>query len=697
MFHLPRTLAILVMAGSLLIAFSAHSFASDDSLSRAAAQFREKNYVDAYATAQKALDTPQRAFLLGVAALRLGKPDEALRLFADTERKLPLVGDYAVLYQAEALLKGKRYVEAAAKAFSLQKSYPASQLVRRSEKLAADIFFEATDYKGAIKLYLAFIERYPSGGDSVDALFQSAQSREEMGDKGSAVQTYRTIWLNNPASSQAKRSQERLKELEKAAVKIAAYTPEELLRRAVALYAQNEFTLSLQTLQSIPLDGQPAAFVARVDFRTGLNRFRQRNYKQAEKSLTKAAASTDGSIRSEARFWLAKTLERQDQYESAFALYMELADEGRKQEFSADALMGAARLRKSLGSFVDSARICDLVIKGHPGSRFTARAAWEGAWCRYLGGEYAPAADAFKALLKDEAVREKALYWLGRSLENSGNAEAASFFRILLDEYPAGFYASWYREQRGIRDLREPLGRRNALEELPFAAGFEKPRLLASVGMIEEARNEMAAARKKMGDRATLFPAMARLYLEIGEYGSAIALFLQNRPVKWDSPSLPLWTAGYPLAYTGPVSQNSSINELSEALVYALIRAESGFAPAIKSSAGAVGLMQLMPDTAKATIHEKGQFNPLRLTVPEFNIKVGTKHLRDLLKGYGGDAVYAIAAYNAGAAAVERWRRNMKGLKKDEFIESIPYEETRDYVKKVYASAATYRQLYGLK
>jgi soluble lytic murein transglycosylase len=190
---------------------------------------------------------------------------------------------------------------------------------------------------------------------------------------------------------------------------------------------------------------------------------------------------------------------------------------------------------------------------------------------------------------------------------------------------------------------------------------------------------------------------MARLYLEMGDYGSAITLFLQNRPVKWDSPSLPLWTAGYPLAYTGPVSQNSVVNDLSEALVYALIRAESGFSPAVRSHAGAIGLMQLMPDTAKATIHEKGQFNPLRLTVPEFNIKVGTKHLRDLLKGYDGDAVYAIAAYNAGAGAVERWRRSMKGLKKDEFIESIPYQETRDYVKKVYASAATYRQLYGLR
>jgi len=76
---------------------------------------------------------------------------------------------------------------------------------------------------------------------------------------------------------------------------------------------------------------------------------------------------------------------------------------------------------------------------------------------------------------------------------------------------------------------------------------------------------------------------------------------------------------------------------------------------------------------------------------------LGTKHFRDLLKGYDGDLVYSIAAYNAGSTSVKRWRKSLKGLKQDEFIESIPYQETRDYVKKVYAGAATYRQLYGLK
>jgi soluble lytic murein transglycosylase len=229
------------------------------------------------------------------------------------------------------------------------------------------------------------------------------------------------------------------------------------------------------------------------------------------------------------------------------------------------------------------------------------------------------------------------------------------------------------------------------------APGFEKPRLLGMLGLLEDARTEMAAIRKKSGEKKGQLPVLARVYLEMRDYSSAIVLFMQNRPVAWEKATLPLWTAGYPRVYTEYVSQNAALNGLSEGLVYALIRAESSFAPAVKSGAGAIGLMQLMPATAKMTAREKGDFNPNRLTVPEYNIRLGTKHLHDLMKEHNGDVVSVAAAYNAGSATLEKWKKSLKGLKKDEFIESIPYQETREYVKKVIASAATYRQLYGVK
>lgn len=688
---------LLAIAGLSVLAGTTLSTLADDYVNRAASLYRDRDFGTAYTLAGKSSDLTKRAFVRGMAALRLEKYDEAATLLAEAEQKLPLIADYSAFYQAEALLKLKRYPEASAKAASIRTVYPSSRLVRRSEKLYADILYEAGDYRNAQKVYQAYMEKYPSGSDSVDASFQSARCREELADGGGAVPMYRSIWLNSPASPLAAKSLERLQQLERSGRAMAPYTPEELLKRASTLYAQNEFTASLKTLDMISSAPLSQTMSSRIDLRTGMALYRLRQYKQAERQFSKAAASSLPGIRSEARFWLAKSLDRQDLKERALAMYLELAAEGKKQEFADDALVEAACLKRGLGRYAEAARLFDQAAGLSNDARSIAKSAWETGWCRYLAGDNAGAAEIFKRLLADNNQREKVLYWLARALEKNGDAAATEYYRTLLGEFPAGFYATWYRDQRGIKDTRESLGNRDALAELPFAGGFDKPRLLASLGLIDEARVELSALRKKNGERKIQFPVLARVFLELRDYGSAISLFMQNRPIAWEKGTLSLWSAGYPRAYTDLVSRNAAQNGLSEGLVYALIRAESGFSPAVKSGAGAIGLMQMMPATARMTAREKGVFNPRLLTVPEYNIRLGTKHLHDLMKEHNGDVVYMAAAYNAGSAALERWKKSYRMLQKDEFIESIPYRETREYVKKVYASAATYRQLYNLK
>jgi soluble lytic murein transglycosylase len=689
---------LLAFTGIVLLAGTTISSLADDYLIRAAAQLRGKDFGAAYASAGKSSDQAQRVFVRGMAALRLEKYEDAAALLAEAEQKLPLIADYAALFQAEALLKLKRYPVAAGKAAALQAAFPSSRLLRRAEKMSADIQFESGDFKVALKSYQAYLEKYPSGSDAVDANFQLARCREEAADSAGALTIYRSIWLNNPASPLAAKAQERLKMLERPDHRLLPYTAEELLKRASSLYAQNEYSAALKTLDMITEASRPQAVTARIELRAGMARYRLRQYKQAESQFVKAVACSLPGVRSEARFWLAKSLERQDQKDRALTIYLELAGEGKKQDFADDALNEAAGLKRGLGQYAEAARMFDQAAKLSTEAHSIAKSAWDAGWCRYLAGEYDAATGVFKGLLTDENYREKALYWLGRTLDRGGNAaNAASYYRTLLDEFPAGFYATWYREQKGLKDTREALGARDPLTELPVAAGYDKARLLAALGLLDEARAEMVVARKKSGEKKGLFPVLARVYLEMCDYGSAIYLFMQNRPVAWERATLPLWSAGFPRAYTELVGRNAALNGLSEGLVYALIRAESSFAPAIKSGAGAIGLMQMMPATAKMTAREKGEFNPQRLTDPEYNIRLGTKHLSDLMKEYNGDVIYMAAAYNAGGGALERWKKNSGRLNKDEFIESIPYQETRDYVKKVYASAATYRQLYGVK
>jgi soluble lytic murein transglycosylase len=161
--------------------------------------------------------------------------------------------------------------------------------------------------------------------------------------------------------------------------------------------------------------------------------------------------------------------------------------------------------------------------------------------------------------------------------------------------------------------------------------------------------------------------------------------------------NLRLWNLAYPLPYREPVQVQVGRTGVPESLVYAVMRAESGFSPTILSPAGAVGLMQLMPATAKQVTGKGNAFSAADLTKPDFNISCGVKHLRDLTKLHDNSLVLTIAAYNAGSTPVNRWRKKFGALREDEFIENIPYGETREYVKKVLTSAELYHRIYNLE
>jgi soluble lytic murein transglycosylase len=128
--------------------------------------------------------------------------------------------------------------------------------------------------------------------------------------------------------------------------------------------------------------------------------------------------------------------------------------------------------------------------------------------------------------------------------------------------------------------------------------------------------------------------------------------------------------------------------------LYGVARQESAFAPVIRSPAGALGLMQLMPATAAATARAAGDRapTPAELFHPDINIRVGSRHLADLLKIYDGNRVLTAAAYNAGAHRVDRWIRERPARPADVWIETIPFNETRDYVMNVLAFTYVYGQ-----
>jgi soluble lytic murein transglycosylase len=150
----------------------------------------------------------------------------------------------------------------------------------------------------------------------------------------------------------------------------------------------------------------------------------------------------------------------------------------------------------------------------------------------------------------------------------------------------------------------------------------------------------------------------------------------------------------YPIKYESAIRKYAKKNGLDPHLVMGLIHQESFYNPRTKSSAGAIGLMQLMPATGKelgARVFRS--FDVGRLTNPEVNIELGTMHFRYLVDLLGGKTELAIASYNAGQGNVMKWRRAAPSKPMDEFLESIPFAETRNYVKRVTMLSASYARM----
>ena len=667
----------------------------DELLGKAAERLKARDYRGAHDWALQSREGGMRDFVAGYAAFRSGTHTEAAELLERAVTAYPLLGDYALFYRADSLNRTERYDEALVATRKLLKEYPDSILVRQVEMLDADIVSAKKEWRPALGAYLAFIEKYASGTDALTAIFRVAVCRENLGEKDSAAALYRSIWLNSPASPLATQAGEQLRLLSAAGAHVAPFSREELFHRASTLADLRQYDAALAALDAIPAGTADDELAPRILLKKGLVLFKARHYKDAAELLSRLTRTGPVKGRDDALYWQSRSLDKTGKDDEAARTFLLLAETFPNSPLADDALMQAALIRKDQGDKTQALILLDRMLSAYPLSELKQRALWETGWTRYLAGEYPGASERFRSLAESPEMREKALYWLGRSYDASGNREyAGTVFAMLLREYPSGFYTVRYIKGAESRD--RVISSADFIQAIPVPAGYDRVKALITLGMNDEARKELSADRKKQGKQSSAL-GLARLYLEMEDYTTPIGLVKPEKLTAVTPENLRLWNLSYPLPYREPVVEQVGRNGIPESLVYAVIRAESSFSPTVLSPAGAVGLMQLMPATAKQVSGKGSAFNAADLTRPEFNISCGVRHIKDLTKVHDNSLVLTIAAYNAGSGAVNRWRKKFGALREDEFIENIPYGETREYVKKVLAAAELYHRIYNLE
>ncbi|MBI3992015.1 MAG: lytic transglycosylase domain-containing protein [Candidatus Lambdaproteobacteria bacterium] len=354
------------------------------------------------------------------------------------------------------------------------------------------------------------------------------------------------------------------------------------------------------------------------------------------------------------------------------------------------------------------------LIARYPGHALTGEAYWSIVWWYYRAGEFQRAVETANAALGDaEAMdhgeRARLAYWRFRALGRLGRSdEAGRAAESLRERYPNSYYGLILAHQGdGADPLAQAFSRQIKLDtdsrpppQAPAAWNDEHLRpvlFLYSVMETEQAKGALEGVfgRKLPREALVELADLSYYHQQYHVLQRIVANYflddLRTEPVRRAMP----WEHAYPPAYWGIVEQESAREDIHPLLALAIMREESKFDPEVESAAGAKGLMQLMPPTARQISHSQGApFNEQQLLLPEGNIPLGVAYLGRVLRRFNGDLIYAAAAYNAGPTSVNRWIKAFGNLPHDEWVESIPYTETQRYVKKVMGTFLIYLSLY---
>ncbi len=334
---------------------------------------------------------------------------------------------------------------------------------------------------------------------------------------------------------------------------------------------------------------------------------------------------------------------------------------------------------------------------------------WDKGWAAYARGDLATARKLFRFIADTYThpnVRRQSEYWYARTIERQGNKEeAAAIYRKLADVPYADLYALHAVSRGASRKVNRsnPLNKKGAdwreiaEKEMPdeLEIAYELTALSAMGDAYNEIRRNMRPSNIRFAEAL-----MADVHNAAGNkvlmYRSLRRAYPQLATVEQDTVPAYFIRMYYPVRYQDEIDEHSKDRKLDPNLVRALILQESYYNPKARSRVGATGLMQLMPPTAKEHAKKLGiVFAASRLENPEVNVEIGTYHLRMLIDMYRGNQYLAIASYNAGQGNVMKWRRAAPRKPMDEFIESIPFQETRNYVKRVTMLKSAYERLNG--
>jgi soluble lytic murein transglycosylase len=684
----------------------------------------------------RAADHKQAQFLHAYAELKAGQFANAARDFDLLVKSYPLLADYHRTWAARASLQADRANDALARA----KAVPSTSALDGDARFVrADALGDLGRWADAAAEYAAYLEAYPASWRSAEARFRLGEMLEKDGRKDDAVKQFRRLYLEAPTESWGRQAEAHLPK------DALGFSAVELAGRAMQLFDQmRNVEAEHEWLKLLAAPGCTPELTCSARFHAAQSVFKQRErWRSAplfDAAIEACEKAKDDDLLAKAlyqagRAWGQKGDKDLTATQKALSLFDRLWREHPTHSYADDARLREAEMCDEIKDDAKASELYAGIPTSFPAGDQKGEALWRLAFRAWRKGDYKAAQDwlesELKLLPREDGWWEagRTLYWLGRIADHNGEGEqAASRYAQAAREYPLSYYSlvalnrlreKWPDKLTALLGelSREPAGetdREWSFKPRPLFGepGFRRGLELARLGLGPEAKRELALAgievpKKRTDkvddpDKQELLWLAAVLYDRAGEY--AISHFIPRWILTEFQKSWPIgaarkkWLLSYPRGYAELIDKHARLNGQPPALEFAIVREESAFDPLMESFANAVGLTQLTAPPA-ARYANGLPHDRQALRDPAINVTIGARELGALWASYAGNPALAIAGYNAGEGAVNRWLRDPEraGLATDEWIEAIPYDETRGYTKRVLSSYFAYLWLFSAK
>jgi soluble lytic murein transglycosylase len=627
-------------------------------------------------------------------------PDAQKHLSA-AEKRLPKLADYPAYLKAAADFELKNYAQVEKDLKPVWDNTPTSPLVVKAVLLEANAYLASGDPKKAIHL----LEERGSEAAPEKVTLLLAKAYEASGDTAAASAQYVKLYTEYPLTKEAEEAH-------------APLTPQARLTRCAKLIDGKDYARARRELEPLvaELTG-PDRDTARLLI--GVTYYQERDRLQAFNYL-KSLDLAPGETAAQRLFYLAESARRLDHIDEMDAAIAQLGQSYAASKWRLQALVGAGNYyvtKNQPDLYEPLFRAC---YESFPSDPLSSNCRWRVAWGEYLKDRTKP--ELFAAHLKQYPSSEHAsaaLYFLGRIAESKGDyAAARTYYEKSRRDYPNEYYGVLSRDRLSESAVAHAQAspqadaflagiafQKNGSPEMrpsPLTLSrIERGRLLESGGLDDLADSELRYGARHDGQPQLLAVEMARQATARNEPDQAIRLIKHYAPgymtLPLDASTDALWRYAFPLPFWKSLALFAGQRGLDPYLLAGLIRQESEFNPKVVSYANAYGLTQVLPSTGRE-ISRRLKIRPFRasmLFTPDVNLNIGTYYLRNVLDSLQGKYEAALASYNAGKSRVVKWMGWNDFREPAEFVESIPFTQTRDYVQSVMRNADVYRRLYG--